>query len=215
MSESNDKTSVRPQSAIEAFEDDINVMAHQTGRSPEQVRRSVLFEQSFSEYRRALSIRHKDYISGTWIDFATAKGFVRFVGQVPSEVLTELQSRKSLDFDNVTLLENGVISWDDQNHRARLIADALCVLGYRNFATFFAVRDNVIQIELKLPEGTPPPNIEDLVAAIQQQLNKNQSANQEVKLQGRAAIIELDDIELVILKGDSPMVEFDNRQGER
>ncbi|NOK58270.1 MAG: hypothetical protein GFH27_549279n76 [Chloroflexi bacterium AL-W] len=215
MAESDREVPERDISDSNGFEQYIAQRARDTGRSVERVHQIVLFENAFDTYRSVLYTQFEDRIAGSWIKYEPVmKGYVRFVHEVPADAVAALAPFEILDSDNVILLDDGTMSFEHHSRRPALVAQALADLGYQNFMTGLDPTDQVIQIEIQLPEGVTPPNTEDLVAAIQQQLNKAQSANQETVLQGRAAIIEVDDIELTILRGDGPMIRFDSAQGD-
>ncbi|MCG8349907.1 MAG: S1 family peptidase [Chloroflexales bacterium] len=134
---------------------------------------------------------------------------MRFVDQVTSEAITEIQSESAdlLNLDNVILIGQGMISMADHQRRAELTAYALEDLGYQNFITFFDVSNEVIQIELQMPEGSPQPEMAGLVEAVQTRLQAEQNQGVVSQLQGRAAIIETRDLKLTMLTGSGPIVE--------
>ena len=88
----------------------------------------------------------------------------------------------------------------DHKRRSELAAKALSDLGYQNHITGFYPMDNVILIELLLPEGTSHPSKLDLVNAVQERVGA------DPELQGRASKVEAADLELTVITGSGPIV---------
>ena len=90
---------------------------------------------------------------------------------------------------------------EDHKRRSEIAAGALLELGYTSFIAFFAVAENVIVLELGLMEGASQPSKPDIVAAIQDRAEAEQS------LQGRAAVIEESDVSLRVLTGSASTIQ--------
>ncbi len=208
INESNGKETedIEPDAAQEVTYEDENtfpltdhiLIADQTGLSVEEVARRLDFQDEFGEYAGSLKQEFPDQISGVWLDSPpgtvgpNTRGNVRFTGTAPPGL--ELM-------DNVVYIEGGMISIKDQKRRQTAATQAVKELGYRSYVTFFNHPDNVIRIELILPEGTRHPSVLDLAAALQKRLAKIP------ELQGRAARVEPDDIDLIIFTGTGPSIK--------
>ncbi|NOK58267.1 MAG: hypothetical protein GFH27_549279n73 [Chloroflexi bacterium AL-W] len=198
----------------EALAEDIDILANQTGYSQEQVEQSILFQQVFGIYVDKLLIRYSDQISRVWVDpVPNTRGYIQFVDKVPMEAVTEMESINLFNADNIILSGDGLISMEDHRQRAELVADTMVDLGYQDGLTFFDPVNQKIQIELKLPEGSPQPDISNLANAVQTHLQNEQSQSTASPLQGDAAIIEMSDLDLTVLPGSGPIIELQNARG--
>ena len=97
----------------------------------------------------------------------------------------------------------------DHSRLGVLAAEALADLGYRNFITFFDPIDNVISIELQLPEGASQPSKLDLVGAVQDRVRAERDQSGEARFQGRAATVNALDLELIVITGSGPIVTLE------
>lgn len=217
--DSDDDVTVRYVSPSEARESDIAQRARDTGQTVEQVRQIRLFEDAFVAYASALFSQYEDQITSVWVQQEpTTKGYVRFVQEVPPDAIAALATFEMLDADNVILLDDGTMSLEDHYRRVPLAADAMVDLGYQNVIVSFDHIEDNLDITLLLPKDTPPPNVDELVPAVQQQLDNKQRVEVQDSLQGAAAIVDTDDLDLVILRGSGPILKLDSvyaRGGER
>ncbi len=175
------------------------ILAKQTGLPVESVERAIAFQQAFGKYVDELIVRFPDQISAVWMEpMPDTRGHVRFTGEVPPEVPSEIERQGLLDPNNVVLTGGGMISRADHSRRAELATEALVDLGYRNFITFFDVIDKVIHIELQLPEGASQPSELDLVGAVQNRVRADRDQSGGARFQGRAATVDALDLELTV-----------------
>ena len=177
---------------------DSTIIAAETGLPIDQIVHALAFQREFSAYASELTSNFPGQISAIWMDSPldgigpNTRGNITFVGEVPSEAMFK---------ENVLLIGGGNISMEDHKRRSEIAAKALLELGYDNFVTFFAVVENVIVLELGLMEGASQPSKPDIVAAIQDRAEAEQS------LQGRAAVIEESDVSLRVLTGSASTIQ--------
>ena len=100
-----------------------------------------------------------------------------------------------------------MISMADHTRRVQLAARAMLDLGYHNLTSSFDRIDKVIRIVLKLPEGVSPPSKLDLVGALQVRVKADR------ELQGRAATVEVADLELTVITGSGPFFTSQHSRG--
>ena len=198
-----------------ALATDMALTANQTGLPVESVERAIAFQQAFGKYVDELIVRFPDQISAVWTEpVPNTRGHVRFTGKVPPEVTSEIERQSLLDPNNVVLTGGGMISMADNSRRAELAAEALVDLGYRNFITFFDPIDNVISIELQLPEGASQPSKLDLVGAVQNRVRAERYQSGEARFQGRAATVDALDLELTVITRSGPIIELEPAEAE-
>jgi hypothetical protein len=191
-----------------ALATDIALTAKQTGLPVESVERAIAFQQAFGKYADELIIRFPDQISAVWVDpIPNTRGHVRFTGEVPPEVTSEIERQGLLDPNNVILTGGGMFLIEDHSRLAWLAAEALKDLGYRNFVTNFDPIDKVIEIDLKLPEGVSQPSRLDLVGPVLDRLRADRAQSGEARFQGRA--VDTLDLELTVITGSGPIVTLD------
>ena len=193
---------------------DLALTAKQTGLPVESVERAIAFQEAFWKYAGELIIRFPDQISAVWVDpVPNTRGHVRFTGEVPPEVTSEIERQGLLDPNHVVLTGGGMISMADHSRRAELAHEALVELGYRNFTTFFDSINNVIRIKLQLPEGASQPSKLDLVGPVQDRVRAERDQSGEARFQGRAATVDALDLELIVITGSGPIVTLDHGRG--
>ncbi len=130
------------------------LIANETDLPLSEIDSAIAFQDAFGVYAEGLLDQFPDQISAIWMDSPpgaqgpSTRGHVRFVGDVPSGVSST---------GNIFLTGGGAISMADHKLRAEAAADALAGLGYQNLATFFDHKDNVIRVELLLPQGATQP----------------------------------------------------------
>ena len=173
------------------------ILAAETGLPIEQIASAMASQESFGEYAQGLIRQFPDQISAVWMDSPpgtegpNTRGNIRFTGAIPTDIKT---------MDNVVLTGDGLISMADHKRRAEVAATALSDLGYNNFLTYFDPRENVIHIELLLPEGAMQPSKSDIIPAVRQHIGR------DLELQGSAAQVEAIDLELTVLRGPGPFL---------
>ena len=176
------------------------ILAAETGLPIERIASAMASQESFGDYAHELIRQFPDQISAVWMDSPpgtegpNTRGNIRFTGTIPTDIKT---------IDNVVLTGDGLISMADHKRRAEIAARALSDLGYNNFLTAFDPRENVIHIELLLPEGAMQPSKSDIIPAVRQHIGR------DLELQGRAAQVEAIDLELTVLRGSGPFLIFD------
>jgi hypothetical protein len=148
---------------------DIAILANETNHPTESVARTIAFQQAFAEYADELIARFPDQISAVWTaPIPESRGHIQFTGEVPQTVFTEVV-RRGLG-PNVVFTRRGEISMAGHLRRAKSAAEALAEQGYRNAVTFFDPINEVIHIELQLPEGASRPKVLDLVDVVQKRV---------------------------------------------
>ena len=186
------------------------IIAEETGFTVEQINDAMAFQKVFAENVSSLMGRFPGEISGVWMDSPlensgavgssgpSTRGHVRFTGEVPEEIDP---------IENVSFTGGGEISLSDHYRRTDAVTPALAERGYQNFITFFAPADNVIQIEILLPEGAPEPTKSAIVDAVQESVESDQD------LRDRAAIIKADDLALTVIRGSGPIISDQHSRG--
>ena len=186
---------------------DINILANEANLSVESVEQAITFQEAFAEYADNLLTHFPEQISSVWVEpVPSTKGHIKFVEEIPSEVTLAKIETQGLNPNNVALTGNGMISMEDHIRRAELASEALANLGYQNTVTSFDPISNEIHTEVQLPEGTPPPNTLEIANAMQIRIQANQSESGTIQLQGRAATVNMLDLNLTVLRGSGPIV---------
>lgn len=186
---------------------DIALLANETGLSVESLEQAMAFQEAFAKYAEGLIIRYPDQISAIWMEpVPSTKGHIQFVDKVPSEVTVELEEQGILNPDNFVLTGEGMISMASHARRAELAAEAILALGYQESMTFFDPVNNVIQIEIQLPQDAKQPGEIDIVTAVQNRI-------QGAELQGRATIVDINDLNLAIVEGSGSIVTLQHTRG--
>lgn len=192
----------------ESASPDSIILAREAGLPVESVERSIAFQQAFGKYADELLVRFPDQISAVWMESVpNTRGHVQFTGEVPPAVASEIESQGLLDPNNVVLTGGGMISMADHMRRAELAAEAMVELGHQNFITFFDFIDKVIRVEFQRPEGASQPSKLDLVGALQNRVRAEQ------ELQGRAATVDVLDLELTVITGSGPIFTSHHSRG--
>lgn len=185
---------------------DIALLANETGLPAGSIEQAIAFQQAFAVYADELIIRYPDQISAVWTEpVPHMKGYIQFIEKVPSEVAAKIEGQGILNPNNVVLTGEGMISMADHARRAELAAEVLVNLGYQNFITFFDPIGQMIRIELRLPEGVLQPSRLEIVGAMQELL--------KTELQGRAATVDVLDLDLTIFTGSGTIITEQHSRG--
>jgi hypothetical protein len=156
------------QSAEDALATDIAPTATHRGVSVEAVEETVHFQERFTRFADEIMGRLPDQISAVWMDpLPATTGHVRFVGDVPQDVESELAERGDIDPRNVSLTGGGKIPMAEWIHLAELAADALVDAGYGNCETHYDFEGEVIRAHIQLPVGTEHPSQDDIQDLVQ------------------------------------------------
>lgn len=198
-----------------ALLEDISILADETGFPLEDVEQAILFQEAFAAYTANLLSDYPNQISAIWVDpVPSTEGYIRFVDTAPAEVLTDLEAQTALDPDNVSIIEKGQLSIEEHRQRAGMVAKALVDLGYQHALVFPDTVNEMIQVDLKIPEEEAASEVETVVEATQDRIQLEQD-KEGVQLQEEAAVIDASDLEITISRGTDPIIEFNKRGGSR
>lgn len=184
---------------------DIAILAKESGYSIARVEQAIAAQTAFGELADKLVASYPDSISRIWMEpLPGVQGHIEFVGEIPSEVMRELEVQGQNDL--VILTGQGSISMAEHAQRSEAAAEALLDLGYDNSLTFFDPMGNVIQVEIQLPKEAKQPTALEIVAAVQNRVSL-------AGLSGRAAAINADDLNLVVLEGTERIITLTHTRG--
>ncbi len=171
------------------------------GISSDEVSNGRSFIDNFYEYAETVRLEYPNKISAVYADpLPDAKGHIKFVETIPQKVTDEVMA---LGFeDNYILTANGGISEQEHQDRVNLVVKSLREMNYTNFITFFDVINYKINIELRVSTTEDKPTKEYLLSFINTEIDKSD-------LEGRASIVEMDDIKWTIDVSDEPLVSWD------
>ena len=208
------KQAVVFQDEREARATDIALIAKQKGLPVEIVEQSMTFQEAFSAYAEDILSRYPNQVSAVWVEpIPGAKGHIKFVADVPSDVIEGLARDSALNPNNVVLAGDGKISMEDNFRRAEFVVAALKDSGYSNLITFFDQVSEKIQIELLLPAQISQPDKSDIVNAIRSKLQTERQKDADDQLRGRAAEFEESDVNLTVFSGEGPIVTLTHSRG--
>ena len=206
------------QTKEEALLTDMKLIAEDKGVPLEDVQAATAFQDAFDDYTGKLMTDYEDQISDIWVDPTPAqKGYVRFVGEVPAELTSEI-SLQSLDAtglltdETIELMGDGILSAAEAEERTELMVEALEAKGYDNFTVGWDHKEQVTEVNFVLPEGAHQPTIFELRSALQHQI-ASQVRTQRVS--GRAALVNLNDITFTVTTGDHPIIDFQSVNGDQ
>ena len=183
---------------------DTALLAQEAGLPVASVEKALAFQQAFAVYADGLLARFPDQISSVWVEPAPhTAGHIRFVQDVPAEVVAEIEK---LSPGHILLKGGGAISMADHAQRAELAAAALLDMGYDNSLAFFDPMNNVIQLEVQLPENVKHPAELDVLVAVQNHIHS-------AGWQGPAAVVNANDLNITILEGFGPIVTLQHTRG--
>jgi len=166
------------------------------------------FQEAFTFFGMEVLLPHyEDQISAIWTVPAPATtAYVRFVDEVPQEVIAEAQARE-LD---IVFQGGGEISMAQHDLRSDLAASALADAGYRNFMVGPDRENGTINIELRVPEGEHLPDEAEIVALVRERMVAYSAApGDDASLDGRAAEIWPTDIAFAVTVSSEPIAVAD------
>ncbi len=178
------------------------IIAAEMGLPREYVDKVIAQQESFSEYAVRLREMFPNQISGTWWgspngpNNLSTRLNIRFKGVVPPGVRST---------DNVRIMGEGGLSYDEHNLRAREVEEILYKLGYSNYWIGYSPIDNKIRITMQISTDTsvPEPTVMDFLPAV------NQHLKSVYQIRGAAATpLTADDIYLDVSRGEGSMVTY-------
>ncbi|MCG8417022.1 MAG: S1 family peptidase [Proteobacteria bacterium] len=193
-----------------ALANDIAITAMETDLPVEVVEDRILFQREFSDYANELVTRFPDQIAAIWLEgLANSRGHIRFTGEVPSELTLNSEWSGRLNPENVIFARGGVITQRDHMRSAELAADALASNGYTNLVTFFDPPDNVVRVELQLPEESPAPTQSAIASMVKSHVAAALDSG-EVRLHGTetSKLLSALDVDLIVIRSAAPVVEL-------
>ena len=157
---------VKFQNELEAWNADNAALAKALGITKEEVDRSIVFQDAFTQYANRIRARYPDKVSGVWVDAVPATiGNIRFIGEVPSELLIEVEKRGQ--GDQIVLIGGGTVKESDHARDVKLVAQTLRQeLKLNNFKASYNVFDDVIDVEIIRPKNTVPLDKLRIIEAI-------------------------------------------------
>jgi len=195
-----------------AFAADLALVVAETGLSPAAVEGSLRFQDQFAGYAQRVSERYPGEISGIWTDpLPMARGHIRFKDSTPTDFASALAPG---DLD-VVVDDGGTMSLEEQHERARVVFDALVLLGHRNVVTFYSQDENQIRVELQLPAASSQPTAAELAKVVQvfQDSGLPGKLSLPDTLTDRASEFRASDLDVVLFGGSGPLVETAHTRG--
>ncbi len=190
------------QDATAAFEHDTALLATQAGMQIGEAEQIFSFQDAFAKFvEEVLLPKYESSILAFWPDIETATGHVRFIGEVPKEVVTEAANR-GLDVEftsnTVSMAENAI--------RSQLAEKALRDAGYDDFSLSLDQGRGVINIVLRVPNSEPAPTNADILQLIQDAITAYRPGPGAAALEGDAAKVIPGDFDITIYGGSLPVI---------
>ena len=181
---------------------DAAAIAAAAGVSTDEAKTALAFQDAFGAYADDIRDRFPDQVAAVYMDSPTGSelsthGYIRFTGDVPGGIEP---------MANVTLSGGAEISSESHARRARLAAQALEDLGYLSYVTGYDPVADVLDIRVKLPEGTAEVSKSAVVDAMSQIVGAS-------GLSGRAARVELADVKVTITRGTGAYIKNEHSRG--
>ena len=188
---------VKFQTRSEARNADIENLSNGLNLPREDVEEIIDFHDAFRLYVQKIRTHYPDKISGVWVEPGQGIGNIRFVGDIPPDILVEIEERGQEE--KIVLTGGGSISQNDHPHRTHLVVETLANdLKLKNFSTYYNEREDNVFIEIMRPKEAAILNKADILEAIRNRVKKS-------RLQGVIAIFNLDDIKLKVYIGTEPI----------
>ncbi len=212
--EAADQLEIVYQDEATALAADTALLAEQSGNPFDSVDKSVRSKRAFADYAEELSLRYPDQISSIYTNPVPQKGgYIQFVGIVPEEVIREIEERElgDLDFSDVVIAGGGMVPLAQHYHHAELTAEAMADVGYRNLVAFYDPIEQVVRVEIKLPEDVDAPSSTQILDLVQNRAATEQALGDD----GTVTAVTVQDfaLEIVVIRGTGPMVVPESGRG--
>lgn len=159
----------------------------------------------FGRYVNKLYARFPGQIARIWKEPApSTKSYIQFVGQIPDSVLQDIEQNKVPD--DIMITGGATISFEDQVKRAKIAARGLRNAGFVNSSSFYDPVNDVIQLDIKIPEQAARPDANLILNAIQDALRGTEFRNQ-------IRTLKMEDLNIKTIRGEGPIMEFDHAPG--
>ncbi|MCF6323985.1 MAG: S1 family peptidase [Gammaproteobacteria bacterium] len=184
---------------------DVELLAKESGMSYAEAERAIKAQDTFARYGDRVIVRYADRIARIWQEPAPGtQSFIQFVGKIPAGVAQDMRQKRVPA--NVSVTGGATISLKNQIKRAEAAAKGLRKLGYINSSSFYDVINDVIQLDIKIPEHARNPDPQQVLHAIQNELRGTELSDQIRSLSRK-------NIKIKTIRGEGPIMEFDHARG--
>lgn len=184
---------------------DVELLAKESKMTYAEAERAIKAQDEFGRYADKLLAKYPDRIARMWKEPApSTKSYIQFVGKVPETVLLEVL-QKNIPAD-IAVTGGAKISFKDQVKRAQVAARGLRNSGFVNSASFYDPANDVIQLDIKVPEKAARPDPSLILSAIQKELRGTALRDEIRTLTGK-------NLKIKTIRGDGPIMEFDHARG--
>ncbi|WP_281557685.1 hypothetical protein [Thalassomonas sp. RHCl1] len=195
--------------------EDVKILAEQSGLLVADVEKAIAFQTKFSELAQKINEQFPDKISGIWVEpVPKTRGHMRFKGKMPKEIRTLL--RKNRLSNKVRVQENDKLSLAEQLKRVNILSRSLLDLGYKNAITAFNQKTQMIDSTVQASRQKAKPDKKAIIAQVHKQLQLQQSKAQQEDsffMDSKALSISEQDLNLKVVSGDAPMINFEHSRG--
>ncbi|WDE14206.1 hypothetical protein [Thalassomonas haliotis] len=193
--------------------EDVKILAEQSGLLAVDVEKAIAFQTRFSALAQKINEQFPGKVSGLWVEpVPETRGHIRFKGKIPKEVHA-LLSKNRLS-NSVKVQGNDKLSLDDQLKRVNILARSLLSLGYKNAITSFNQKTQAIDSIVQVSRLQAKPDKKAIVARTRKQLQLSKTHGEESQFtDSRALEFSAQELNLKVVSGDSPMINFEHSRG--
>ncbi len=175
---------------------DAEILAGELGKSVEEIKASIRFQEKFGKFYKKLVKKYPDRIARVWLaPKAEQRAHIQFVGSVPT-IDTSL---------NVEMLSGGKYSFQQQEGRAKFLAKLLKDNAYANFMTYFDHASGQIKLEMKTADRARALSLQSLESLLS---NKSRTISSDESAAFDNMTIDEIDFELIEAPGEIYQLEY-------
>ena len=184
---------------------DIELVAKGAGLDYKTVERAIKAQDEFARYADKVLRDYEGNIARIWKEPGPGtNAYIEFVGKVPDSVRNDM-ARGAVPA-GLKISGGATVSLKDKQKRAQVAARGLRKAGFNNSLAFYDIPNDVIQLEVKVPEHARNPDPSLILEAIQSELRGTE-------LRDKIRSITKNDLRIKTIRGKGPIMQFDHVTG--
>lgn len=182
-----------------AVEYDSVTLATELGKSVEEVKASLEFQQQFEKFFTEIMKKYPEKVARVWLEpNAGRKANVQFVGSAPF-LNTKL---------NIDITDGAKYSFQEQEGRAKYLSKLLVENSYNNFLSYFDHTTGRIKLEMKTAKRSKAHTRQSLEALL-----SNQSRSLDSDESKAYDNLSIDDIDFEVIDGRGEIYQLEYARG--
>ncbi|MCH9812720.1 MAG: S1 family peptidase [Epsilonproteobacteria bacterium] len=133
-----------------AFENDVAILAKETGYDIDLIRNEMQFQEDFNAYAKEIMSLYPDRVSAFFMEgFPNSRGYVKFISNIPSNLPKKISSSLG---KKVIFLENGKYTLQKQKKLVSELTDVVLKSGLKQFMIAYNIKSGKFDVETSISD---------------------------------------------------------------